>query len=323
MFLKAAQKDPDFTWSGPLIELFSALPAKEVFPALRAQWPNYGLRDAILLRLAEKPEIADREKFLLGLDSTEQQVLRVCLSALQSLPRDPTAQAMVPILRLLRRLEQEPKEWVLRKQALALLMRQAGVTFDVHEGARDTVRLKQAYEPVFRWFGQQYPSLAKAVHESNGEDPAVWERLLKTVDWSGGDAARGEQIFRTRACQTCHTGSRALGPDLTGVTSRFSRDDLFTAIIYPSRDVAPAYRTSVIETQNGQLVTGIVAFESADGLIVQTGATTTVRLATPDIVSRLPSNRSLMPDGLLKDLKPSDLADLYRYLQTLKPRVSQ
>ena len=86
--------------------------------------------------------------------------------------------------------------------------------------------------------------------------------------------------------------------------------------------MAPAYRTSVIETQNGQLVTGIVAFESADGLIVQTGATTTVRLATPDIVSRLPSNRSLMPDGLLKDLKPSDLADLYSYVQTLKASVN-
>ena len=26
-----------------------------------------------------------------------------------------------------------------------------------------------------------------------------------------------------------------------------------------------------------------------------------------------------MPNGLLKGLKPDDLADLYRYLQTLKP----
>jgi len=53
-------------------------------------------------------------------------------------------------------------------------------------------------------------------------------------------------------------------------------------------------------------------------LIIQTGATTTVRINTPDIVSRLPSNRSLMPDGLLKDVKPGDLADLYSYLQTLR-----
>jgi putative membrane-bound dehydrogenase-like protein len=318
MFLKAAQRDPDFAWSGPLIDLFRPLPPAEVYPALRAQWSNYGLRDAVLLRLAEKPEPADRKKFLVGLESSEPQVIRASLSALQSLPRDVTPTEMVPIMRLLHRLEQEPKEWALRKQALALLMRQSGATFDVHEGARDTPRLKQAYEPVFRWFDRQYPALVKALHESDGENPAVWERLLRNVDWSGGNPVRGEQLFRTRACHTCHTGSRALGPDLTGVTTRFSRADLFTAIIYPSRDVAPAYRTSVIETRNGQLVTGIVAFESADGLIVQTGAATTVRLATADIVSRLPGSRSLMPDGLLKDLRPADLADLYSYLQTLK-----
>ena len=86
--------------------------------------------------------------------------------------------------------------------------------------------------------------------------------------------------------------------------------------------MAPAYRTTVIETRDGQLHTGILAFESADGIILQTGATTTIRIATEDILSRLPSNRSLMPNGLLKDLKPAELADLYSYLQTLKPQVT-
>jgi hypothetical protein len=56
-------------------------------------------------------------------------------------------------------------------------------------------------------------------------------------------------------------------------------------------------------------------------VILQTGAATTVRVATADMVSRLPGNRSLMPDGLLKDLKVADLADLYRYLQTLRPKT--
>jgi hypothetical protein len=39
---------------------------------------------------------------------------------------------------------------------------------------------------------------------------------------------------------------------------------------------------------------------------------------TKNVDTRRPSNKSLMPDGLLKDLKPGDLADLYSYLQTLK-----
>jgi hypothetical protein len=62
-----------------------------------------------------------------------------------------------------------------------------------------------------------------------------------------------------------------------------------------------------------------VIFESADGLILQTDATTTVRLASEDILHRSVSNRSLMPDGLLKDLTDRDWADLYAFLQTLRP----
>src|SRR5207249_8241698 len=248
----------------------------EVHPVLRGQWSNFGLREAILLRLAERRDPVDRDKFLAGLESNQQQVLNACLGALDQLPRDDTPRNLVPLLRLLHRLEQEPKERALRRHVLNLLVRQAGKPFAIDEVATDSTRLKRTYAPVDTSFTKQHPDLARALHEEGDDDPAVWNKLLAAVDWSKGDALRGEAIFRQRACQTCHTGSRALGPDLTGVATRFSRDDLMTAIIYPSRDVAPAYRMNVIETRNGQLVTGIVAFESADGLIVQTGATTTV-----------------------------------------------
>ena len=102
------------------------------------------------------------------------------------------------------------------------------------------------------------------------------------------------------------------------MAGRFSRDDLFNAILYPSRDVAPAYRVNDIETQDGKNYSGIVIFEAAEGIIVQTGAATTIRIASANLVSRKPSTKSLMPAGLLKDLKPEDLADLYSYLKSLK-----
>src|SRR5262249_26775073 len=157
---------------------------------------------------------------------------------------------------------------------------QSGQGFNIAEKGSDAVALKDAYRATFSWFEKQHPSLSRALYETGDQDPAVWDKLLKQVDWSKGDAARGEVLFRDRACQPCHAGPRALGPDLTGIATRLSREDLFTAIIDPSRDVAPAYRTTVIETKNGQLFTGIVAFESADGVILQTGATTTMRIAT-------------------------------------------
>ena len=39
---------------------------------------------------------------------------------------------------------------------------------------------------------------------------------------------------------------------LQGVAGRFSRDDLFTAILQPSKDISPRYRTTLIATPEGK-----------------------------------------------------------------------
>ncbi len=322
LFLETVKKNGDFAWSAGLMDLLMLLPAEEVRPVLREQWSDYGLRDAILLQLADKPDALDCDKFLTGLESAQMQVVRASLSALEKLTRDGEAKSLVPLFRLLRSLLSEPKEKDLRGRVLTLIQRQSGEPFAIKEESTDPAALKKAYQPAFDWFDKKHPTQAKLLQGDNGEDAAAWEKTLRSVDWEKGVTERGAALFRTRASMTCHTGATRLGPDLAGVTTRMSRDDVFTAIIYPSRDVAPAYRVVTIETPKGQSYSGIVAFESADGVILQTGAATTVRIATPDIASRKPSNRSLMPDGLLKDLKPADLADLYRYLQTIKPDKS-
>ncbi len=322
LFLAAVKKDTDFVWSGPLIELLGQLPAEDVRPVLRGQWSNFALRDAILPELAEKPEEADRAKFLTGLESSQSPVIRLSLTALEQLPRDTTAKNVVPLLQLLRRLQQEPKEAPLRGQALGLLERQTGQPFSIKETETKPAALKQAYQPVFDWFARAHPALV-AILNGGEEDWETWSQRLKTVPWDRGSPERGAVLYRDRACLACHSGTTRLGPDLTGVTSRFSREDLFQTILSPSRDVAPLYRTTLIQTDKGIIHSGLVIFESADGVILQTGATTTLRLATTDIANRQPSSRSLMPDGLLKDLKLEDLADLYAYLQTPQPKGSE
>ena len=139
---------------------------------------------------------------------------------------------------------------------------------------------------------------------------------MAKVDWSKGNAQRGEAVYRLKNCQTCHAGARALGPDLAGAASRLSREDLFEAILAPHRDVAPAYQTTVVATRDGELLEGMLVFESGDGLMIQTGASTMVRIAADQIESRKLGERSLMPDGLLDGLNPAELADLYSYLKS-------
>lgn len=308
-FLKAAL-EPAFVWSERLLALLASLPAEELHPALRGQWSNYGLRDAIILHLAKRPDPQDREKFLAALESPNAQVQKAAVDALEALPRDGSPRKAVPLLRLLRRLALEPKQAELRARVSRLVGPQA-----VKEVETTPAALRQAYQPVFDAVLKADPSVKAELEDG---DPAALKKLLEGVDWDRGDAARGVELFRARGCQTCHAAQGALGPNLAGASTRFSRDDFLEAIANPSKDVAPPYRTTAFQTRDGQVHLGMIAFSSADGVIVQTGATTTVRLATGDIAATKPSLRSLMPDGLLTGLKPSEIADLYAYLKSLK-----
>ena len=141
-----------------------------------------------------------------------------------------------------------------------------------------------------------------------------WNRRLSAINWLAGDAERGRVVF-SRNCSSCHSGAQALGPDLRGAASRFSREDLFTAIVQPSKDVSPRYRTTLIGTADGKSYQGIIIYEAVDSLILQTGPDATVRLTNPRITERRVLPTSLMPAGLLDKFADSDIADLYAYLK--------
>ena len=310
-FLEAVRKDAAFAWSESLIGLLSQLPREEFHGVLRAQWSNFGMRDSILIHLGSVPDPQDRDKFLVGVESANAQAWKLSLEALEKLPRHDSEKHLVPLLRLLRRLTLEPKQGPQRTQVAALIARQSGKPFEGTEEGTEPQALKKTYQPLFEAFA----SLKGELDAGGAVDVAS---LLKPVPWDQGDGGRGQEVFRARGCQTCHAVQGALGPNLAGAAARFSREDLFEAIANPSRDVAPLYRTSMFQMKDGNIYTGIVAFESADGWILQTGATTTVRIDVKDVAGRRPGTLSLMANGLLDGLKPGDLSDLYAYLRTLK-----
>ncbi|MBL8828669.1 MAG: c-type cytochrome, partial [Planctomycetaceae bacterium] len=83
-------------------------------------------------------------------------------------------------------------------------------------------------------------------------------------DARGGDATRGQNVFRDALCMRCHrSGLRgaAVGPELTMVARRFSRRDMLESIVAPSLTVAENYRNAVVETHAGQVHTGRVVSE--------------------------------------------------------------
>jgi putative heme-binding domain-containing protein len=306
IFLEKAKADPDYPWNATLIALLGELPAEKSLPVFRRLWGRAGLDTAILPQLAPHADPADREKFLGGLSSSDLKTVRLCLDALAKLPTRTDGKELLLILQGLRRLPAGREGDALGRQLIGYLEKITGAR-DLKDAAAWTA-----------WFARAHPELSARLTNADGVDVAGWAKRLAQIDWPAGDATRGRLVFVKADCAACHSGSQAIGPDLLGVAGRFSRDDLFTAIVQPSKDVPPRYRTTVLETTAGKVYQGIILYEAVDGLIMQTGPGATVRLRGDQIAERRTSPVSLMPAGLLDRLGDGEIADLYAYLRSLK-----
>lgn len=151
---------------------------------------------------------------------------------------------------------------------------------------------------------------------SSDIDLTPFNERIKKVDWSQGDATRGQVTYARFNCVTCHTGSNRLGPTLKNIAKRFNRDDLFRHINEPNLAVSDLYKATQITTREGTYV-GIPVYKSEAQTILETGAGETIRFSRHDILSERRPNQSPMPPALLLAASREDLADLYAYLKTL------
>jgi putative membrane-bound dehydrogenase-like protein len=306
-FLKlAAQSNGSFV-TPEVIDLWSILPPAESFPILRAHWDKPSLRDAIAQQLAAHAQPEDRDRLIEALGSFEPTVVEKAATALLSLNVKAGAKEFLAAIQSLRRLSQESQ----RNASDAVVRLLAAWT---GRSPENSPKIRAAW---IHWFQQTFPAEAK---EQFGQelDAAAWRTRLNTINWSDGDSKRGKQVFEARSCYQCHSGGRRFGPDLTGITGRLSRQDLFVSIVDPNRDVSPAYYPKVITTQSGETYTGTIVYEAPTLKLLQTGPDTTVRIPGETIVTETTSRISQMPTGLLEGATDQELADLYAYLQTLK-----
>jgi putative heme-binding domain-containing protein len=156
-------------------------------------------------------------------------------------------------------------------------------------------------------------------------------------DWSSISARdlrernfdRGRQLYGAVACSSCHRfagDGGAIGPDLTGVSGRFSPRDLLESLVNPSKEISDQYGMIVVHKTDGDFVTGRVANMNGDRLsiaenMLAPGDFTNVRRA--DIEKIEPSTISPMPEGLLNSLNRDEVLDLMAYLLSAGDRTSR
>ena len=154
-------------------------------------------------------------------------------------------------------------------------------------------------------------------------------RKWKLEDFSGAldevepkrNLGRGRKLFTEALCIRCHrkgTVGQPIGPDLDYVASRFGRLDLLETILVPSKVVEDKYRNLVLETDQGQVITGQLAGGSVSALFIAPEPLEPaqfVKVPRGSIVSRKTSPTSIMPEGLLNGFDREEILDLLWYLE--------
>jgi quinoprotein glucose dehydrogenase len=144
----------------------------------------------------------------------------------------------------------------------------------------------------------------------------------------GGNAGRGRQVFLTKAevsCLRCHKyatfGGRAVGgevgPDLTGVGSRQTREYLLESIVSPDQKIAQGFESVVLATSDGKVVTGVLKGEDGKEIRLMTAEGETITVPKDEVEDRK-RGPSAMPADLVTKLSKSEIRDLIEFLARLK-----
>ena len=316
-FTKQISADPNYAWTNEIVFALADSDEAAHLDLIRAQFDNFTVRGGVLVILSRNPIPADRAKFIAGLDWSQTEVLTACLTALEKLGPSSQPDEQLALLRSLRRLGADEREYAAREVVVALLERNNGLRFPFLTGKPGHRPQPETIAQWTAWCQQKWPTEAALQLGGNEAEFSKLKAMLAEVDWKSGNATRGAELYAKRSCAQCHGAKGALGPDLSGAASRFSKEDLFTAIILPSRDVPARYQTTIVQTKDGQTYSGLVVYESVDGFLIRNGTGQTFRIETHQVDERRKSPVSLMPMGLLKDFTANDYADLFAHLQTL------
>ena len=137
-----------------------------------------------------------------------------------------------------------------------------------------------------------------------------------------GNASAGKAVFAgAGTCAKCHVVAgvgKAVGPDLSGIGAKLSKQALYESILAPSAAISHNYESYTLLTEDGRVVTGLLVSQTDKQVVLKTaeGVDVTTPTAAIDELARQPI--SLMPADIAVALTPEQLVDLVTWLETLR-----
>lgn len=144
-----------------------------------------------------------------------------------------------------------------------------------------------------------------------------------------GDPERGKQVLTASLtgdaqCLKCHSVKGVggnVGPDLSAIGTKASRENLYESILYPNKAIADQFVQWTVTTARGTSISGLLVEDAADHLTIRDANGKDTRIARRDVVDKEKSPNSLMPSDSAQALTVDEIVDLVEYLVTLQTAI--
>ncbi len=160
--------------------------------------------------------------------------------------------------------------------------------------------------------------LGGAISISATQAPDRAARQVVLTALVGGNKALGKPIFE-KVCANCHkfgTVGKEIGPELSAIAATRKRPEIIESMLFPSKIIADQYKPDLIQTKDGDIVSGLVIKENARAVTIVTSdhPEKPVEVLKSQIQARKKSSVSAMPEGLLDTYTNEQVAGLIAFL---------
>lgn len=150
---------------------------------------------------------------------------------------------------------------------------------------------------------------------TNASREAVLKKY-QTIDLKRGNIERGSIVFE-KQCAACHRlngKGYVVGPDLAALTDQ-SKSHLLTSLLDPNKAVDGRYASYLAVTDDGRIHTGILVSEQSNSITLKGQKGKLQRILRTQLEELQNTGKSLMPEGLEREISLESMADLLVFIQ--------